>query len=80
MTELERGQNRDTRSDRGWTLQDPWEGLLKVQEFRSVWEKGTTMKFLEQLREEVSPDLTLVGEEGESRGMTVWTTGTKGRT
>jgi hypothetical protein len=44
-------------------LQHPWEGLLKVQAFRAAWQQGTATKFMEQLREEGSPDLALAGEE-----------------
>jgi hypothetical protein len=63
-------------------LQHPWEGLLKVQVFRVTCQQGTTTKFMEQLREEGSPDLSLAGEEllqTESRDLLTWTTGTKGR-
>jgi hypothetical protein len=66
----------------GSGFRHPWEGLLKVQSFRSVWQQGTDSKFMEQLREEGSPDWSLVGEEllqAQSRGLITWTTGTKGR-
>ena len=61
-------------------LQHPWAGLLKVQAFRAAWQKGTAAKFMEQLRGEGFPDLSLVGEEllqTEPRGLLNWTTGTK---
>ena len=63
-------------------LQHPWAGLLKVQAFRAAWQKGTAAKFMEHLRGEGFPDLTLAGEEllqAEPRDLLTWTTGTKGK-
>ena len=45
------------------SLQHPWEGALKVQEFRVAWQQGRVAKFMERLREEGSPDLAMSGEE-----------------
>ena len=44
-------------------FQHQWAGLTKVQDFRSAWQQGTAAKFMEKLREEGSPDLSLSGEE-----------------
>ena len=52
---------RSVISDR--VLLHQWVGLLKVQDFMTACQQGTTTKFMEQLRWEGSPDLTLVGEE-----------------
>ena len=44
-------------------LNHQWMGLLKVQEFRAVWEKGKTAKFMMDLRNEGFPDLASADEE-----------------
>ncbi len=63
------------------TLQHPWEDTLRVQEFRTAWQQGRSVEFMEKLREEGSPDLSLAGEEllqAEPRGLWTRVTGNKG--
>jgi hypothetical protein len=63
------------------TLQHPREGTLRVQEFRTAWQQGRAVEFMEKLREEGSPDLALSGEEllqAEPRELWTRATGNKG--